>query len=158
MTLKAPLLLAGVNGKTDMGNSGGRFVWYELATTDMDAAKAFYASVVGWGTAGASMPDSVYTLFTAGNTPVAGLMKMPPGAGGTVPQWLGYVAVDDVDVVAGKVEIPRWNSARPANGCPECKPLLGHRRPAKGTACIDQGPGGRPSAVRARRTGACRLA
>jgi hypothetical protein len=25
-----------------MANSHGRFVWYELATTDMEAAKAFY--------------------------------------------------------------------------------------------------------------------
>jgi len=35
-------------------------VWYELMTTDMEAAKAFYAEVVGWGTEDVSMPDSVY--------------------------------------------------------------------------------------------------
>ena len=33
-----------------MVNSHGRFVWYELATTDTETAKAFYAGVVGWGT------------------------------------------------------------------------------------------------------------
>src|SRR5438067_591821 len=32
-----------------MANSHGRFVWYELMTTDVEAAKAFYAEVVGWG-------------------------------------------------------------------------------------------------------------
>jgi predicted enzyme related to lactoylglutathione lyase len=37
-------------------NSHGRFVWYELMTTDMEAAKAFYAKVVGWGTQDVSMP------------------------------------------------------------------------------------------------------
>ena len=63
-----------------MGNSGGRFVWYELATTDIEAAKAFYAGVLGWGTGDASMPGSVYTLFTAGDAPVAGLMKLPADA------------------------------------------------------------------------------
>jgi hypothetical protein len=96
---------AGSNGKTDMGNSGGRFVWYELATTDTETAKAFYADVLGWGTGDSSMPGSVYTLFTAGDTPVAGLMKLPAGARRTdvAPQWIGYVAVDDVDAVAARV-------------------------------------------------------
>ena len=32
-----------------MVNSHGRFVWYELMTTDVKLARAFYASVVGWG-------------------------------------------------------------------------------------------------------------
>jgi predicted enzyme related to lactoylglutathione lyase len=30
-----------------MANSHGRFVWYELTTTDMQAANAFYTAVVG---------------------------------------------------------------------------------------------------------------
>jgi predicted enzyme related to lactoylglutathione lyase len=37
-----------------MVDSHGRFVWYELMTTDSEAAKAFYAKVVGWGTRDAS--------------------------------------------------------------------------------------------------------
>ncbi len=93
---------AGSNGKTHMGNFVGRFVWYELATTDIETAKAFYARVVGWGTGDASMPGSTYTLFTAGGTPTAGLMELPPHARtpDTVPQWIGYVGVPDVDAVA----------------------------------------------------------
>ena len=35
-----------------MANSHGRFVWYELATTDMEAAKAFYTGGRGLGHAG----------------------------------------------------------------------------------------------------------
>jgi predicted enzyme related to lactoylglutathione lyase len=31
-----------------MVNSHGRFVWYELMTTNIETAKAFYADVVGW--------------------------------------------------------------------------------------------------------------
>ncbi len=27
----------------------GKFVWYELMTTDAKAAETFYRSVVGWG-------------------------------------------------------------------------------------------------------------
>ena len=88
-----------------MGKSDGRFVWYELATTDADTAKAFYSSVVGWDTADVAMPGSVYTLFTNGGTPVAGLTKLQAGAreAGLAPQWMGYVGVDDVDAAARRV-------------------------------------------------------
>ncbi len=39
-----------------MIDSHGRFVWYELMTTDMEAATGFYTKVVGWGTQDVSMP------------------------------------------------------------------------------------------------------
>lgn len=90
-----------------MSNPGGRFVWYELATTDTEAAKAFYSDVLGWGTGEASAPGSLYTLFTAQGTPVAGLTKLPAEALkiGVAPLWTGYVAVGDVDATARKVEL-----------------------------------------------------
>jgi uncharacterized protein len=89
-----------------MANSTGHFVWYELATADIENAKAFYADVVGLGTGDASIPGSTYSLFTAGGTPVAGLMELPEDArrSGAVPQWIGYVGVDDVDIAASRVK------------------------------------------------------
>ncbi len=89
-----------------MGNFDGRFVWYELATTDIEAAKAFYANVLGWGTTNASTPGSAYILFTADDVPVAGLMELPAKAAavGAAPQWIGYVGVDDVDAAASRAE------------------------------------------------------
>ncbi|MGB7175486.1 MAG: VOC family protein, partial [Xanthobacteraceae bacterium] len=39
-----------------MNDSHGHFVWYELLTTDMAAAKAFYAKIVGWSARDASAP------------------------------------------------------------------------------------------------------
>jgi predicted enzyme related to lactoylglutathione lyase len=86
-------------------SSHGRFLWYELVTTDMEAAKAFYAEVVGWGTQDASMPGTAYTLFTAGGASVSGLMSLPEDAGksGFRPSWLGYVGVDDVDATAERI-------------------------------------------------------
>jgi hypothetical protein len=44
-----------------MADSHARFIWYELTTTDMQAAKAFYAAVVGWGTRDASMAGMPFT-------------------------------------------------------------------------------------------------
>jgi predicted enzyme related to lactoylglutathione lyase len=89
-----------------MVNSHGRFVWYELMTTDMKTAKAFYASVVGWGVRDASMPGSTYSLFTAGDSPVAGLVNVPEDETGTgaAPHWIGYVAVNDVDAAVDRIK------------------------------------------------------
>jgi len=89
-----------------MTDSHGRFVWYELTTTDVEAAKAFYAEVVGWGTRDASMPGAAYTLFTAGGASVSGLMSLPEDARklGFRPGWLGYIGVNDVDAAAERIK------------------------------------------------------
>ena len=89
-----------------MANLHGRFVWYELATTDMAAAKAFYAGVMGWVTRDVPAAGGAYTLFTTGGTPVSGLMALPEEAqqSGLRPSWLGYVGVDDVDAAAERIE------------------------------------------------------
>ncbi len=88
-----------------MVSSHGRFVWYELLTTDMKAAKTFYASVMGWSVRDASAPGSRYSLFTIGDSPVAGLMSAPGDArtAGAGPQWIGYVGVDDVDAAVDRL-------------------------------------------------------
>ena len=84
----------------------GRFVWYELMTTDVAAAKVFYASVLGWGAQDASTPHLAYTLFTVGKAFAAGLMGLPEDARkiGATPRWIGYVGVDDVDAAADCVK------------------------------------------------------
>jgi uncharacterized protein len=96
----------------------GRFVWYELITTDTERAKAFYSRVLGWGTQDVSMPSVAYTLFTLGEVSVSGLMNLPTDADkmGAKPRWIGYVGVDDVDATAalinqlgGAVHVPPMN-------------------------------------------------
>jgi predicted enzyme related to lactoylglutathione lyase len=84
----------------------GRFVWYELMTTDMAASKVFYASVVGWGAQDASTPRIAYTLFTAGKAFVSGLLGLSEDARkmGAMPRWVGYVGVDDVDAAVDQVK------------------------------------------------------
>jgi uncharacterized protein len=84
----------------------GRFVWYDLTTTDMEAAKAFYTKVMGWGAQDMSMPGTAYILFTAGQTLVCGLTQLPEDAKklGGKPRWLGYIEVDDVDATADLIK------------------------------------------------------
>jgi uncharacterized protein len=88
--------------ESNMVNSNGRFVWYELITTDLAASRAFYASVVGWEMRDASMPGMDYTLCATPGGTVCGLIDLTAEAGrlGAKPSWIGYVGVDDVDVAA----------------------------------------------------------
>ncbi len=88
-----------------MVNSQGYFAWYELITTDVAGAKAFYTNVIGWGAHDASAPGATYMLFTAGPTPISGLMDLPETArnAGGRPDWVGYVEVQDVVASVGEV-------------------------------------------------------
>src|SRR5438067_3315985 len=88
-----------------MAHLTGRFLWYELMTTDMEAATTYYADVVGWAVQSVA-PGTPYNLFTAAGVPVSGVSILRPEAvaAGFKPGWLGYVGVDDVDASAGQLE------------------------------------------------------
>ena len=81
------------------------FAWYELLTTDMAAARAFYGSVLGWQAQDASTPQFSYSVFSAGQAPVCGLMNLPPHGqqGSSLPRWVGYIAVDDIGSTADRL-------------------------------------------------------
>jgi predicted enzyme related to lactoylglutathione lyase len=83
----------------------GKFVWYELMTTDTKASEAFYRDVVGWTAADSGMAGPPYTMLSAGDTMVGGLMELPEHLreAGAHPAWLGYIAIDDVDAGAAQV-------------------------------------------------------
>lgn len=87
----------------------GNFIWYELMTTDQDAAIAFYKAVVGWNAADFPAPaeDAFrYTILSVGGRGVAGLMQLHEEmcATGGRPGWLGVIAVADCDEGARLVE------------------------------------------------------
>jgi hypothetical protein len=85
--------------------SANTFVWYELMTTDLHAAQAFYADVVGWNTQDSGMPGMRYTRMLADSTPVAGAMTLPQevcDTGGR-PGWMGYIGVPDADAAVEKL-------------------------------------------------------
>lgn len=83
----------------------GKFVWYELLTTDPDAAEKFYTDVVGWNAAPFDDAPMPYTMWLKGettDTAVGGVMELPEQARerGVPPHWMGYVAVPDVDAAS----------------------------------------------------------
>ena len=75
------------------------YIWYELLTTDVEAASRFYGSVVGWAATDSGMPGMDYRLWSIGGANVGGLMTMPSqtASNSMRSMWLGYVAVADVD-------------------------------------------------------------
>jgi len=86
-----------------MSDTQGKFVWYELMTSDIGAAEKFYKDVVGWSAKDAGMPDMNYTVFSANNQMIAGLMTTPKEAEGMPPAWIGYIGVDNVDATAKEI-------------------------------------------------------
>ncbi|WP_245288212.1 VOC family protein [Bradyrhizobium sp. Ec3.3] len=88
-----------------MVDQPGHFAWYELMTTDVAAARAFYGKVVGWDVKDASTAGFAYTVVAAGDSPVGGLMELPEEGRqlGATPRWVGYVSVDDMDTKAAQI-------------------------------------------------------
>ncbi len=82
----------------------GAFSWNELMTTDVPAAKAFYAELFGWEMQDEEMPALTYTLLKAGGREVGGMMKIPPESNGMPAAWGSYVTVDNVDRQISRVE------------------------------------------------------
>jgi predicted enzyme related to lactoylglutathione lyase len=94
--------------------SRGRFVWFDLATTDPAAAITFYTKLIGWETEvwPGEMP---YTMWTANKTPLGGVMSLPPDAmkAGASPHWIAHITTPHVDESAatatrlgGRVLVP----------------------------------------------------
>ncbi len=80
-------------------NKHGDFIWYELMTSDADAAQRFYGAMLEWSFASGGISDMDYRIINAPEHAVGGLMPISPEMAeqGARPGWLGYIGVDDVD-------------------------------------------------------------
>lgn len=92
-----------------MATPAGGFIWYELITTDLAAASAFYHDVVGWtigaqATPPADGPD--YRMIGRSDGGLAGgamVLTADMQTNGGLPMWLGYLHVADVDTAAAAI-------------------------------------------------------
>lgn len=82
----------------------GMVSWYELMTTDAEAAKKFYSKLFGWALEDVQGGEMPYTIVNVGGRQMGGMMTLPPGAKGAPPHWGVYVTVDDVDATAKLAE------------------------------------------------------
>ena len=102
----------------------GKFVWYDLMTTDKAAATEFYTSVLGWGTEqwGEATPDMPpYDMWTVDGKPMGGVMPLPEEAksAGAPPHWIAYIAVPDCDATVAKANELGGKTLMPAMDMPE---------------------------------------
>jgi len=74
----------------------GRFVWRDLMTKDMAAAKQFYGELFGWRFENARRGDRPYVLARKATIPIAGIVDIS-GTADAGAQWLSYMSVSDVD-------------------------------------------------------------
>ena len=81
------------------------FIWYELFTTDINAAQKFYSEVVGWKVVDSGQAGMDYRILMAKEIGIGGMMAMPAevASAGMQPCWFGYISVPDVDKTVGAI-------------------------------------------------------
>ena len=87
-------------------SQGRTFVWHELYTPDLEAAKDFYNKALDMGSMAMEMgPGMNYNMLTVNGTPVCGALNTQEmQMQGVPPHWAVYMAVDDVDSRLEKVQ------------------------------------------------------
>jgi predicted enzyme related to lactoylglutathione lyase len=82
----------------------GTLCWTELATTDIDAAGHFYASLFGWAIKKQETGPQAYTELWLGPRPAGGMTTFAKGQGAVAPAWTVYFRVADCDATVAKAE------------------------------------------------------
>jgi predicted enzyme related to lactoylglutathione lyase len=76
----------------------GKFVWYDLLTDDVAAAKRFYGGLFGWTFEAVDENDRVaYTLIKNQGKPIGGIIYFSGDEQVNESQWLSYLSVPNVD-------------------------------------------------------------
>ena len=83
----------------------GTFSWADLATTDPDGAKAFYAGLFEWECEDIPVEGGTYTMCRLDGKNVAAIsgQREEERAQNVPPHWNNYVTVHDLDARAPKV-------------------------------------------------------
>src|SRR3974377_906771 len=71
----------------------GKFVWADLVTDDVPAARNFYGRMFGW----TFSEVGNYTIAANDERPLGGIFQPPrPADASAKPRWLGYLSVSSV--------------------------------------------------------------
>lgn len=97
LSLAMAVLFAGASAPLSVAAESrlpGKFVWADLVTDRVPAARAFYSGLFGWKFHGRGN----YLVATNHGHPVAGLLHKdrPAGKPAATPRWFGYLSVADV--------------------------------------------------------------
>lgn len=82
----------------------GTFSWVDLMTTDLEAAKSFYGTLLGWDYQTEDTPNGPYVMALKDGKPVAGLGDQSDEEKqmGFPPHWNSWVSVASADEIAAR--------------------------------------------------------
>jgi predicted enzyme related to lactoylglutathione lyase len=91
--------------------------WIDLATNDLDGAKAFYMGLFGWTAADMPSPQGIYSMFSKDGALVAAAYEMSADMveNGIPPHWATYVTVANVEDTLAKVEASGGTIVQPVD-------------------------------------------
>jgi len=85
----------------------GMFCWWEVVTTDLTSAKAFYSNLFGWEyKENPISEDQVYVMYNIDGQDVGASYQLTKDMleQGVHPHWSVYIATDDVDAATTKAD------------------------------------------------------
>lgn len=93
----------------------GKFVWFELRSTNVEKTKAFYGELMGWQITTQEMSGMKFEVVMGGGKPIAIISATE---GKAKSHWVPFVSVADVDATAKTVEEQKGVVIKPAADIP----------------------------------------
>ena len=94
------------------------FIWFELMTTDVEKAAAFYGPVVGWETRYSGNPGPPYLIFGKDGKDVGGMMSWTSVGQNKPTKCMGHIYTADVDAATRAVVADGGTLYRPPQEIP----------------------------------------
>lgn len=95
-------------------DEAGAVCWFEEGCRSRDNVIPFYEKTFGWKSETTPMGNNLYTVFSLGETMVAGLYEMGAEMVGVPSHWLPYMGVSNLDLtlektteLGGKILMPK---------------------------------------------------
>ncbi|MDH4043522.1 MAG: VOC family protein [Gemmatimonadota bacterium] len=96
-----PIALPPLPAAASGAHLAGKFIWRDLLTDDVDAAKRFYGGLFGWEFS--DVADGAYAVITHRGRPIGGIVIAETKVKVKVSQWVSWLSVPDVDAAARAV-------------------------------------------------------
>ncbi len=97
----------------------GKFVWYDLVTDDISAAKEFYGALFGWQFEDLAR-ENPYSVIRHQGKAIGGIAYLPRATPGvSSSQWIGSLSVSDVDRAVDMVRQRGGTVIRAAEDIPD---------------------------------------
>lgn len=86
-----------------MSGSVGRFIWFDLMSTNPGLSRQFYANLFGWTVKEMDLaPDFKYQMLHAGETAFGGIVPLE-NAPNVPSHWMSYITCADVDATCARI-------------------------------------------------------